>query len=572
MAVLGYVPQFIEQQYVPTQDIGLLSNILGQKQQQYNQAAQMQAGALADIYGREVTSGFEPAAQERIKAFETKLQELTDKRGGDLGAAIGDITSTIGSMYKDPFWRTANKAVEQSKILQQQLAKNQQLRVLNDPRSLSYREDLSDEDLAYKVFDPTSVTNLINQQYAGLRDKVQETGLIEDPSGSGYLMSATTKGATKSEIERLKKDSSLRNQIASTLGISDYLEKDPELAGTVNSLIDRGIEDLYGGTKYDYKQPLKISTGGNGELFGGDSILHSSTVAVSKNINDYSTGVFKDQGDKLAQQEAEQLGIPGIKSIKDLENIINTTDKSKQEYRASKLLSEGYSPGTRYREFNISPNYEKAKTALENIKTAIGEESPGTGITGYDINKLKIYDADRLSEINKLTDNLAESIKTNLNYFELEDKEKDEIKGLKNLQVEKILPNHQKNRVASVVYLTGEDKKGNSVSKEIKLNPNALDMELNLVNYLSKVSGDVAPVLYYEYNRGNSKGLSGDKYLEDALKTTIDLSKEAKTLKDKQRVFNRYNNIINFISSVKGDSAPAFLEKFKSNIEEKYDF
>lgn len=259
MPVLSYVPQFIEQQYVPTADVGLLSNILGQKQQQYNQAAQMQAAALSDIYGKETTSGFEPAAQERIKGFEQKLQELTDKRGGDLGAAIGDIIGAIGSMYKDPFWKTSKKALEQSKILQEQLARNPQLRVLSDPRSVAYREGLTDEDLAYKVFDPALVTATVGDLYGDIAKQVRESGLIPDEK-TGYLQAITTKGATEAEVEQMKQNPEVRRAILSRLNIDPYLANNPELSAEVNNLIDKGIENLNQGYTRQFVRPI-LETG-----------------------------------------------------------------------------------------------------------------------------------------------------------------------------------------------------------------------------------------------------------------------------------------------------------------------
>lgn len=259
MAVIPYIPQFIEKQYVPSTDVGLLTNILGQKQQQYNQAAQMQAGALSDIYGREVTSGFQPAIQESIKSFENKLQEAIDKRGGDLGAAIGDITGVIGSMYKDPKWKLATKAVEQQKLYEAARAKNPNLYGLRVPGSVAYTPGMTEEDVMFQVANPDDIQQAIKDIYGNLRTRTQYgTPIKTKDTPFGYLSRAITTGLTEREIQEMTKDPKVRQAVLNKMPqLQEYINN-PETAQWFNNQFSEGLKSLLGDRKEELIKDLSL--------------------------------------------------------------------------------------------------------------------------------------------------------------------------------------------------------------------------------------------------------------------------------------------------------------------------
>lgn len=281
MALLKYTPQFIERQYIPTQDVGLIANMIGQREKEYEKAIDTQQQALSEAYGMKSTRGFEAGRNQFVENLKSQLDKAIESRGGDAGAAIRDIQDAIIRAKNDPFIRTNEEALDQAKRLQDSLDRNPRLRVLNDPRSIQYREGLSSNDLAYKTFDPESVTDIVSTTYGNLGKQSRESGLRMDPK-TGYLVSTTTKGLTNVEINKMKNDPSVRSAVMSKLGIDEYMTKDPKLAEEINGLIDRGIEGLSGGYSNQYIQPIQPvkSSGRVGEKYGapGTGTLFMPTI------------------------------------------------------------------------------------------------------------------------------------------------------------------------------------------------------------------------------------------------------------------------------------------------------
>jgi len=520
MAVLGYTPQFIEKQYVPTQDIGLLSQILGQKQEQYNKAEQMRAAALADIYGKETTPGFESAAQERIKAFENRLQELTDRKGGDLGAAIGDITSTIGGMYKDPFWKQAKTVAENYKLQRQAQAQNPRLWMLNDLSTLQYSPDLTGDQLMYKAFDPLSVSQVGEQLHGAKAKQIREGAMTKDPL-TGMWKTTTTSGATKKEIEAYKRDPEFKATIANSLGIDPYLQNDPELGQKVDSLIDTYIDSLYRGEKTDYKAPIK-GTASDG-ISGGMIMEHSGTSLIPPSVNEYGKGVYKHVGDKLAKQQAKLLGIPGNPTFEQLQEMATTENFTTPE-------PGQYNTGFPMMEYS-SPYQQQAKQALDNIEKARVGGEYGTGVEGYDIKAMGL-NSKNINQFKTSMDYFAnDRIKSKLRKGDIEifnNVKKDKIDFNKPFSIEQVLPILNQEGTGLGFYIQATDTKGNPIEVGVKVNDKNTLLENSLLEDLSTVDPNLEPVFKVELEYRDPKKRSA--LIEDYERQLNDpnVTKEAK--------------------------------------------
>jgi len=502
MAVLGYTPQFIEQQYVPTQDIGLLSQILGQKQQQYDKAEQMKAAAIADMYNKEVTTGFQPAIQESISAFEKQLQEAVDKRGGDLGAAIGDITTSIGSMYKDPKWKLAAKAVEQQKLYEAARAKNPNLYDIRVPGSVAYTPGMTEEDLMFQVLDPEDIDKTFESLYGKYRD---QTGPISFREEDGYTIASQTKGLSPNKIKQLKAEETYSNIYNQFPQLAGYLEQNPQVKQKLQKQIDDKLDTLFKG--YD-ENVVKDSGASRKQLpFDGSNVLNETGYSlVPDSINAYGSDAYKALGNKLAQQEAKKLGIPDVNTFADLQALTEV----------GVTFTSGYGSPTTGKAFDYeitaeSPYYEKAKQALENIEKKRQGEEPGTGLATYNINTLMLASNKSINELEGIKDGLNNSIFSNLNRFTpITNKDKDQLEDItKEFQILDISPSFSRDQAGLVMYVRGKNNDGEIKQSRIYLNPKETLYESTLVNFLNQMN----PIIGIQYNYNKLDEQDQENYL-----------------------------------------------------------
>ena len=75
MPIMRYTPQFIERQYIPTQNIGIIDEVLGQRQKEYDMAKMAEMSTIEELYGLPTTQGFQPKRDELVKGVESQIQE-----------------------------------------------------------------------------------------------------------------------------------------------------------------------------------------------------------------------------------------------------------------------------------------------------------------------------------------------------------------------------------------------------------------------------------------------------------------------------------------------------------------
>ena len=119
------VPLQYQSQFIPT-NFGQINNVLGmyrqdmnRREQQFDQAAQMENQALANIYGMETLDPdlLTSAADDLSK----RIESVVEKRGGDYGAASKDIAKLISKEARNPIYGLNRRKLEQTKLLEEVL-------------------------------------------------------------------------------------------------------------------------------------------------------------------------------------------------------------------------------------------------------------------------------------------------------------------------------------------------------------------------------------------------------------------------------------------------------------------
>jgi len=117
------VPLQYQSQFVPT-NLGAVENILGmyrqdmgQREQEFDLAEQMQDQAVANIYGMDTLDP--EVLQQAGDTLAQRIEEIVSKRGGDYGAASGDISKLIAQEARNPIYGLNKRKLEQTKLLEQ---------------------------------------------------------------------------------------------------------------------------------------------------------------------------------------------------------------------------------------------------------------------------------------------------------------------------------------------------------------------------------------------------------------------------------------------------------------------
>lgn len=258
------VPLQYQSQFIPT-NYGAVENVLrmyrqdmGQREQQFDLAQQMQDQAVANIYGMETLDP--DVLQQAGDALSQRIDDIVSKRGGDYGAAAKDISSLIAQESRNPIYGLNKRKLEQTKLLEQALARNPNLLALQDPRKMSLtQKGLTPEDISYSVADPATIQEAIKDIYGERGNQVRQTGLR--PSGTkGYLMSEITKGLTDSEIEQLSQDpATLETLLARVPQLQGYMDN-PEIANWFTTQVQQGLMELKGGSQKQFVRDHTMGT------------------------------------------------------------------------------------------------------------------------------------------------------------------------------------------------------------------------------------------------------------------------------------------------------------------------
>lgn len=196
------VPLQYQSQFIPT-DFGTVQNVLGmyrqdmgQREQQFDQGVAMRDKALSEIYGMKT---LDPELFQQIgDTLSKRIDELVTKRGMDYGAAAPEISRLIAQEARNPIYGLNQRKLEQVAMLEEALARNPNLKVIQDPRKTALSSNLNGEDLTYSVLDPEEVRKAALNMSKFL-DTKKLAGIRTDKSG--YDVGVYNMGPSEQDLQ-----------------------------------------------------------------------------------------------------------------------------------------------------------------------------------------------------------------------------------------------------------------------------------------------------------------------------------------------------------------------------------
>lgn len=344
-------PLQYQSQFIPT-DFNTVGNMLGmfrqdmaQRDQMFDQGVAMEQKLLADLYGLET---FQPEIiGERVDKLAERMQEAVARRGGDYGAAAKDIARLGTRELSDPIYKLNQRQVEQAKLLEQTLARNPNLMVLRDPRTMGLSPNMTMEDINYSVLDPEEAKRRALELTKYL-DTSRIAGIRTDPSGM-YNIGITHRGPTEQQVQELMADPAMAQQLQSYFPQTQGMDSEELTQFFTNTLGDaarsyqREPEERILGLNPYFTASLKQQQ--EGDLKGG---IQLRGVGASGIENLYPINKPKDFWN--APADNSQIGLMTRSIARDIEEDSEFLKNNKQYQKEfgdifnAKKVVNNYSP------------------------------------------------------------------------------------------------------------------------------------------------------------------------------------------------------------------------------------
>ena len=468
MPVMRYVPQFIEKQYVPLNDLGLIDKALAQRQKLHDTSKMLENQTLSELYGLSTTQGFEPERNRIIEDLQAKIQEATARRGGDPSAATQDIMSIIATAQKNPFFQRNREVMEQTQLLEKMRASNPSLRILRDPRTLEYKPDLTAEDLQYQVLDPTQITKITEDMFGDLRKKRGELQAVRHPVFGTVARQQI--GATDEEIAGLSTPETV-NQVLSQAGYSDLAETNPELYNEMAGIVYNQLKSLNQGYDDTPWSPPYRGRGNDGEQsnYTRDLLVGMGYDLQPKGLDELSI-LNPDKLNEEIVKEAQKLGIPDVNNLADLRRIAQpTVSQMTAEESVGRL---GASPPIKFTREN--PHQRKAYELLQSLNEKVTTD-PSYALPRFSLNSISSSSPEEINKIKTVIGAFNQKVSSLTGRNEFIPATNDDIRAYNSikekgkLEVVDIIPTMKSTRNSMILNVAGEDDKGNPIYFKMKL-------------------------------------------------------------------------------------------------------
>lgn len=471
MPVIKYTPQFTERQYVPMNNIGLIDQVLGMRQKEYDTAKMLENQAISELYGMQTTQGFQPERDRIIEELQNQIKSVAEKRQGDYGAAAGDIASIIAKAQGNPFFQRNRRALEEAQYLQRLRAQNPSLMVFRDPNNVAYNPNLTDEDLQYQVFDPSLLEKDFQNIYGDLAKQRRESNPVYDPT-SGYNVATTTLGLTQDEVNAMLQDEKTYETLLSKYPVLQ--NANPEALNALRERIGTQVRGLSLGQAKQFLSPpvSRESTGSKGSGFGGNDLLQGMGYTLLPQDLDEAALYNAEALNELATQRAQEAGI-NVSSYGELKKLADSS--------LVKSVASGYGfpppPSSLKESVKYGEEATKARKILEDVSKELGD--PRFAMQKYDINTLVYSDRTKINEAQGIKAGLEAAYREDFSQFEpLTSSDKEALESIKDTDkvwITGIVPTYDKNSPASMVIIgAGKDKDGKTVEfkQYLKRDPN----------------------------------------------------------------------------------------------------
>lgn len=377
MPAIRYTPQFIERQYVPLNDIGLIGNIMGDKQKKHDMAMALQNEALEKAYGIELGSPLNIPERDRIiKELETNIEQAIANRGGDPANAVQDIARTIVGSRKEPFWTLNAQQAKERELLSRMRASNPGLMVLRDPGDIAVSKGMSPEDLNFVVHDPDNIQKLIDRDTALMARHQLDLGLSRDKFNT--IKQLTRLGLSREEFNNMvgPEWTKTMDRYLSIIPekARNIILKDPQLYNQVQDQIIGGLEPAILGNRADYSFIPRTGTTDSGSGYmpsGSDyNVLGEADTRTNKTIErdrERLNSIFNQDGslNSSAQTTRYIVFSPNPDVPDEMEPV---TSKEEFEEKVNKFRQMGYQVKTTdYDSAQAgTPDYKKYKELVDN--------------------------------------------------------------------------------------------------------------------------------------------------------------------------------------------------------------
>lgn len=197
-------------QYIPQpifSNVGVLQQQLAQDQQRHDEAMQNQL-AMEDAFAQVPTHPTDIPIKNRVLGeFQTKVQDVVERYGGDYGAAAKDLTRLTSKTRQNPFFQLAperRRLAEEERKARLQLGANYIPiksaigQPLQDPES---GEWIDPAELTYDYEDRRRLQELIDEELGGLKTQTRESGLMGVSGRPEFLQSVTYRGIRPDEYD-----------------------------------------------------------------------------------------------------------------------------------------------------------------------------------------------------------------------------------------------------------------------------------------------------------------------------------------------------------------------------------
>lgn len=519
-------PLQYQSQFIPT-DFGTVGNILGmyrqdmnQRNQEFDQAAAMEAQTLADLGA--LSSYDEEGKQQRISNIEKLMKEAVAKRGGDYGAAARDITSIIAKERSNP-WYQFNKEQQEAIKNYDQLKLNADNVIIGDPRIKyqDYRKAVAEGKNPFQVsgLSKSNLYNQVSKIASNFADKILTDPKISNTLGGQYFQIMQSKGVSPETFEAFINTGEGANIMKSVLAAN------PELQGanidTVKEVVKQGLYSAIGPDSSQYVQDRGYIDAYDRYRMSADqnqggyypAIEQSGSGLLPESITDLKSRMFSGKANEAAIKEAEKLGIPGVKSFQDLENLTKegfTTREGSEGVDFDNPFQVQSKPKSEY--------YEKATQALKNIESLI--PSGDFALPTWNFNSLAVPSGKSITEVNKLEEGFTDEVLKNKQRFTgISNKDSKNFEKItKNFSVDDISTDFKQGETGIFMYVSGLDKDDNPITARIELNPTETKLEQRLMRFATSLNNDL--LNEYEYGK-NPKGKIAEAYkdLEEAIQT-----------------------------------------------------
>lgn len=351
--------------YISTSDPGLTdyySKILSDRTQRYDTAFQAQQQAQASI--ADLPSLDVAAKNQILSSFKERSQAIVEKHGGDYGSAARELSNLVATERENPFYAFNQRQLEQTKQLEQSLARNPNLHILKDPREARF-EDFSGnlEDIGFDTVDPQEIRRTLAQTFDKRRTQKTELGITTKytPEGEGYNILQTQLGLSDDEISKLVSSGELDETVLANLPQYEQYKDDPTFrrflaqeTGAYAQQLKGGVDERVLGLTAGAKRaregvniPTPIFGGtGNTQAINNPYIDQKNPTKDTpvENIDLSGTSSrFDENGNLIAKQQSDIGKIAGTTAgaivggiVNPFKTLLNKFTIDEQEYQTAK--------------------------------------------------------------------------------------------------------------------------------------------------------------------------------------------------------------------------------------------